>query len=534
MLQARTNGLVDYKVGTLVNGTVPVPVTQTGYNLDAVGNWNSKTTDGTTGAELDETPRGNGRQTRSHTEANEITQIVVSNQASVVSHDHTGNLTGDGSQTYQYDENNRIILASSASLAVGSYSYDALGRRISKTTTNATTIFLYDDARIIEERDAGNATVATYTYGNYIDEVLTVTRPAPLGTLYYHQNTLWSVHALTDATGTVVERYTYDAYGTITVLDPSFLPLTSSPLAYFTFTGREWDSESGLYHYRARTYSPTLGRFLSRDSLEYVDGMNLYEYVQNAPVSGLDYSGMKAFRIVGKSFINGFGSDGGLGWRIGLPPPPQVMVLPGGPFAYQYTLYAALPWFANLRLLLFHKGLNAVGLTAPSQPFNQNPITDNKDGLYRLFGLRKVKVCCSGSSIEFIEIASADEDGGSEFNLFGMAKIEGTINTKHSAAVKSDGSISFKLRTWGRPNLLAEPGMQWVAIRTSVNIWHEAVINFTCKNGVPDYHVESFKGSRYPSRRLWINGVESGYREQEGIHNLWNSDASNPFDVIGN
>jgi RHS repeat-associated protein len=227
--------------------------------------------------------------TYTYNAANEITQIVVSNQSSVVSHDHNGNLTGAGNQTYQYDENNRLVSVSSVSLWLGSYSYDALGRRISKTTTNSTTIFLYDDARIIEERDAGNVTTATYTYGNYIDEVLTMDRAG--SRYFYHQNTLWSVHALTDATGTVVERYTYDAYGTITVLDPSFLPLTSSPLAYFTFTGREFDSESGLYFYRARTYLPTHGRFLSRDPLGYVDGMNLYEYVSGRPMKSVDPRG---------------------------------------------------------------------------------------------------------------------------------------------------------------------------------------------------------------------------------------------------
>jgi RHS repeat-associated protein len=94
----------------------------------------------------------------------------------------------------------------------------------------------------------------------------------------------------------------YDAYGTITVLDPSFLPLTSSPLAYFTFTGREYDGETcppnggaGLYHYRARTYGAALGRFYSRDPLEYVDGMNLYSYVRSQVTRMIDPSGLKQF-----------------------------------------------------------------------------------------------------------------------------------------------------------------------------------------------------------------------------------------------
>jgi RHS repeat-associated protein len=275
--------LVDYKVGALVNGTVPVPVTQTGYNLDAVGNWNSKTTDSVT-------------ENRVHNAANEITAV----NTNAITHDDNGNLTGEPvaggiAATYTYDENNRLSTVSVSdppSAVIAEYDYDGLGRRISKTTVQAKTVFLYDDARIIEERDAGNVTTATYTYGNYIDEVLTVTRPAPLGTLYYHQNTLWSVYALTDATGNVIERVTYDAYGMPSFFDSSFIPQPSSLVNNrLLFTGREWDAECSLFHYRARTYSPTLGRFLSRDPLGYVDGMNLYEYVRGNPLINVDPSG---------------------------------------------------------------------------------------------------------------------------------------------------------------------------------------------------------------------------------------------------
>jgi YD repeat-containing protein len=107
--------LVDYKVGALVGNTVPVPATQTAYNLDAVGNWDSKTTDSVT-------------ENRTHNAANEITAI----DSTAITHDHNGNLTGDPAAggtgaTYEYDENNRLISVSSASSVVGTYSYDALG-----------------------------------------------------------------------------------------------------------------------------------------------------------------------------------------------------------------------------------------------------------------------------------------------------------------------------------------------------------------------------------------------------------------------
>jgi RHS repeat-associated protein len=269
--------LVDYKVGPLVAGTVPVPVTQTAYSLDAVGNWDSKTTDAVT-------------QTRTHNAANEITQI----DTQAINHDANGNLIQDANYDYSFDENNRLIqVVSPQSIVVSQYSYDALGRRISKTVGPAVTVFYYDNARIIEERDGSNNVQATYTFGNYIDEVLT--KDAGASRYFYHQNTLWSVHALTDAAGAVVERYTYDAYGAPQILTSAFGPLTSSAFGNrIMFTGREWDAECSLYHYRARTYGPGLGRFYSRDPLEYVDGINLYEYARSNTNANVDPSGKEA------------------------------------------------------------------------------------------------------------------------------------------------------------------------------------------------------------------------------------------------
>ncbi len=57
------------------------------------------------------------------------------------------------------------------------------------------------------------------------------------------------------------------------------------------FTGREYDSESGLYHYRTRVYHPILGRFMQRDPIGPIDSLNLFEYVGSNPVNKVDPSG---------------------------------------------------------------------------------------------------------------------------------------------------------------------------------------------------------------------------------------------------
>ncbi|HUT18233.1 MAG TPA: RHS repeat-associated core domain-containing protein, partial [Anaerolineae bacterium] len=127
---------------------------------------------------------------------------------------------------------------------------------------------------------------AVYIHGLGVDNVLTITRDGE--TYYYHKDGLGSVTELTDATGTLVQAYEYDAWGIPTIYVPD-----SAIKNTYTFTGREWDASLGLYYYRARHYDPSLGRFLQTDPAGYGDSMNLYVYVSGLPTMLIDPTGME-------------------------------------------------------------------------------------------------------------------------------------------------------------------------------------------------------------------------------------------------
>ncbi len=291
--------LVNYQAGTLSSSPppncpagalgVPDSVTQTAYSLDKLGNWNSKTTDGVP-------------QTRTHSPSNEITSI---NGASVAS-DFDGNTTMYGPSGYRYDEEQRLTEATFGphNIALGQYQYDAFGRRVSKIDNLGNqTPYYYDGWRTIEEQSSAGVTQATYVFGNYLDEALTIDRGGH--TYYYHQNALWSVFALTDSSGAGVEGYYYDPYGYQTVVlpgpdgkldfdsDDDYSPGARSSVGNpFLFTSQRFDPETGLLYYKHRYNSTFVGRFVQRDPVDYVSGNNLYEYAFSNPVNYVDISGL--------------------------------------------------------------------------------------------------------------------------------------------------------------------------------------------------------------------------------------------------
>jgi RHS repeat-associated protein len=195
-----------------------------------------------------------------------------------------------------YDRENRLIRVNNGTVTVTN-TYDAFHRLVERATAGGKLRFVYDNRwRVIAEYDQNDTLVNRYVYGPEIDEPVRMTR---MGVhRYYHQAALGTVTEVTARAGIVNERYTYDVYGQpTTIRDGVGNLLTNSAFGNrFLFQGRDRDPDTGLYNFRYRTYSPTLGRFLERDLIRERGGLNLYASFANQPTRWDDPKGLTIWK----------------------------------------------------------------------------------------------------------------------------------------------------------------------------------------------------------------------------------------------
>ncbi len=190
-------------------------------------------------------------------------------------------LTSDGNFAYSYDPENRLLSATGSSTTT--YANDPRGRRATKVSGGTTTNFLDDGDDEIAEYDGTGALLRRFVPGPAIDEPIAEVTAS--GTYeYFHSDHHGSVIAMSASSGSLTEGpFLYDSYGNSTCSGAGGVP--------FRYTGQYLDPETCLYYYRARYYSPTMGRFLQVDPVGYTADMDLYTYVGNDPTDKTDPSG---------------------------------------------------------------------------------------------------------------------------------------------------------------------------------------------------------------------------------------------------
>lgn len=203
-------------------------------------------------------------------------------------YDASSNLTEYAGWAFAYDPESRLVSASGPSSQSATYTYDPLGRRVKKLATGPVSVtesYLNDGNDEIAEYDGSGTLIRRFVPSDSTDAP--IAEIAANGTRrYFRVSPMGSVMAMTGNTGTLLEGpYEYDPYGAPSSAD------TSGGTPY-RFQGRRYDRETGLYYFRARYYSPRLGRFLQVDPAGYDGGINLYEFAGGNPANLSDPFGL--------------------------------------------------------------------------------------------------------------------------------------------------------------------------------------------------------------------------------------------------
>ena len=241
--------------------------------------------------------------------------VTVSLPTSVTySYDGNGNLTSDGRRSFEYDYENQLTNVYVASAWRSEFRYDAFGRlRIrrdysylpassSYLLTNEVR-YVYDGMLVVQDRDANNIALVSYTRGNDLSGSLQgaggiggllartansylLTPNSQNAHAFYHADGNGNITAMVNTNGIVVARYNYDPYGNLLGM--------SGPLAEkntYRFSSKEWNGNAGLYYYGFRFYEPNVQRWLNRDPIEEKGGINLYGFVHNDALGNIDPMG---------------------------------------------------------------------------------------------------------------------------------------------------------------------------------------------------------------------------------------------------
>lgn len=182
--------------------------------------------------------------------------------------------------TFEYNLNNQLVKTTKNGQAT-TYTYDPLGRRISKTDTFGTTRYLWAGDQMVQEQR--NNLKKTYVYEP--ETFKPVAQITDGKTYHYHLDHLGTPRELTDDQGKVVWKVRYKTYGNVAVKEVEEVENN------LRFQGQYFDEETGLHYNRFRYYNPNTGQFITQDPIGLLGGVNNYQYAPN-PVGWVDPFGL--------------------------------------------------------------------------------------------------------------------------------------------------------------------------------------------------------------------------------------------------
>jgi RHS repeat-associated protein len=197
-------------------------------------------------------------------------------------YDAAGNVTHDATHGYTYDAENHLVQVDAGSTAT--YTYDAVGKRLEKTTSAGHLDYLYDLAGNVAG-EWNSTPIAHYDYlnGQLVAEYIAST------TYFIHKDHLGSTRLITGVTQNIVDNMDYLPFGE---------QIAGGSSSTHKFTGKERDSESNLDNFEARYMASSQGRFMSPDPANAgadstnPQTWNMYSYVGNNPLAFTDPTGL--------------------------------------------------------------------------------------------------------------------------------------------------------------------------------------------------------------------------------------------------
>ena len=222
-------------------------------------------------------------------------------------------------------------------------------KRIDNTVAKGTVTTIYAAGKSYERIQDANGTRVKHYIGGFAVVTQTVGATSPFQTSYLHKDHLGSTDTITDESGQVIQRMSFDTWGkrreiNWQALSASVITNFNTDITTRGYTGHEQIDEVGLIHMNGRVYDAELGRFLSADpnvqAPDNLQNWNRYSYVLNNPMSYTDPTGYffsKLFKSIGRALGKAFSAIGRV-FKKALQNPLvravlQIVVCSYGPYA---------------------------------------------------------------------------------------------------------------------------------------------------------------------------------------------------------